>query len=230
MKAPLKPRKATALASAGQVVITREVSDAVEAAPEMAQRVTFLVHRVAARLVMVGNRHFRAHDLNHYSARILVLLLEREELRTGELVDLMVLPQSTISSQLLGLHKKRLIRRRRSRQDNRSVLVSLTEAGRELARDCDGLSLRVHDALLRDVSAGDRATAFAFLRKIDEQLAELEKQDLYPFHPPEELHALAGVGDPPTPDQPRRVARPAAARSPARPKPVSPVRPKSDKE
>lgn len=212
------------------MVIPRKVLDAVDAAPEMAQRVTFLVHRVSARLVMVGNRHFRAHDLNHFSARILVLLLEKEELRTGELVDLMVLPQSTISSQLQGLHKKRLIRRRRSRQDNRSVIVSLTEAGRELARDCNGLSLRVHEALLRDVSAGDRAIAFAFLRKIDEQLAELEQQDLYPFHPPEELQALASLGDSPIADPPQRMQRPAAARSPARPKPVSPARSKPVKE
>ena len=223
MKAPVKPRKATALASAGQVVIPREVSDAFDAAPEMAQRVTFLVHRVSARLVMVGNRHFKAHDLNHYSARILVLLLEKEELRTGELIDLMVLPQSTISSQLQGSHKKRLIRRRRSRQDNRSVLVSLTEAGRELARDCNGLSLRVHEALLRDVSPADRATAFAFLRKIDEQLAELEKQDLYPFHPPQEVQALAGLGDSPILAPPQRVQR---AAPPVRLKPGSPARPK----
>ena len=206
------------------MVRPRKVLDAVEMAPEMAQRVTFLVHRVSARLAIVGNRHFKAHDLNHFSARILVLLLEKEELRTGELVDLMVLPQSTISSQLQGLHKKRLIRRRRSRQDNRSVIVSLTEAGRELARDCNGLSLRVHEALLRDVSAGDRATAFAFLRKIDQQLAELEQQDLYPFHRPEELQALAGLGDPPNPEPPQRVKRAAAERSPARPKPVSTAR------
>ena len=212
------------------MVIPRKVLDAVDAAPEMAQRVTFLVHRVSARLVMVGNRHFRAHDLNHFSARILVLLLEKEELRTGELVDLMVLPQSTISSQLQGLHKKRLIRRRRSRQDNRSVIASLTEAGRELARDCNGLSLRVHDALLRDVSAGDRAIAFAFLRKIDEQLAELEQQDLYPFHPPEELLALASLADLRVPDPPQRLKRAVAALTPASGKPVSRVRSKPVKE
>lgn len=163
------------------------------AAPEMAQRVTFLVHTISARIAMVGNRHFRAHDLNHFSARILVLLLEKEELRTGELVDLMVLPQSTISSQLQALHKKRLIRRRRSRQDNRSVMVTLTVAGMELARDCNELSLRVHEATLRDIPEQEKQIAFGFLRKIGERLAELEKQDIYPFHGPEQLQALAGL-------------------------------------
>ena len=57
----------------------------------MEDRLTFLVHTVGVRIASVGNRHFRAHDLNHFSARILVLLLQHEELRAGELVELMVL-------------------------------------------------------------------------------------------------------------------------------------------
>ncbi|HSV59423.1 MAG TPA: MarR family transcriptional regulator, partial [Variovorax sp.] len=119
--------------------------------PQLADRLSFLVHELSARIAAVGNRHFREHGLNHFSARVLVLLLEHGEMRTGELVDLMVLPQSTISTQLLALHKRKLIRRRRSRQDNRSVMVSLTPAGAELARDCNELSIRVQRALLSEV-------------------------------------------------------------------------------
>ena len=164
-----------------------------EAPPALVDRLTFLVHTVSARVANVGNRHFRSHDLNHFSARILVLLLEHEELRTGELVDLMVLPQSTISSQLQALHGKRLIRRRRSRTDSRSVIITLTPAGLELARDCNGLSLRVHYALLRDIPAREKQVAFGFLRKVSARLQELEKQELYPFHGPGQLQQLAGL-------------------------------------
>ena len=187
-----QPRKTAALASPAGGTAALPDANADPAEPEMAQRVTFLVHRVSARIAMVGNRHFLEHGLNHYSARILVLMLEREELRTGELVDLMVLPQSTISSQLLALHKKRLIRRRRSRQDNRSVILTLTPAGIELARDCNQLSLRVHAATLRDIPEREKQIAFAFLRKIDERLAEIEQQTVVPFHDPEQLQALVG--------------------------------------
>ncbi len=184
------PRKSVAPGARAVAATPLVDVNADAAAPEMAQRVTFLVHRVSARIAMVGNRHFLEHGLNHFSARILVLMLEREELRTGELVDLMVLPQSTISSQLLALHKRRLIRRRRSRQDNRSVILTLTPAGIELARDCNQLSLRVHAATLRDIPERERQIAFAFLRKIDERLAEIEQQTVYPFHEPEQLQAL----------------------------------------
>ena len=161
-------------------------------APPLAERVTFLVHTIHSRIGLIGNRHFRAHDLNHYSARILVLLLEHEELRTGELVDLMVLPQSTISSQLQALHAKRLVRRRRSRKDNRSVMVTLTPAGEELARDCDGLSLHVHNALLDGVSAREVKAGLAFLNKVNAQLLALQSEErvLYPFHGPGQLRQL----------------------------------------
>jgi MarR family transcriptional regulator, organic hydroperoxide resistance regulator len=159
--------------------------------PPLEDRITFLVHTVAARIAAVGNRHFRAHDLNHYSARILVLLLQHEELRAGELVDMLALPQSTISSQLQALHAKRLIRRRRSRLDTRTVILTLTPAGLELARDCDGLSLRVHHALLNEMSAREKNAGIAFLRKVNASLLDLQSQEIHPFHGPAQLERLA---------------------------------------
>lgn len=161
--------------------------------PPMAERLSFLVQKISARIAMVGNRHFREHELNHFSARILVLLRENEELRTGELVDLMVLPQSTISSQLQALHRKKLIRRRRSRQDNRSVIVTLTPAGLELAHDCNELSLRTQAAMLQDIAEDEKQLAFAFLRKINDRLVELEQQELYPFHDLAQVQKLVGL-------------------------------------
>ncbi|MFO1192392.1 MAG: MarR family winged helix-turn-helix transcriptional regulator [Rhodoferax sp.] len=163
----------------------------------MEDRLTFLVHTVGARIASVGNRHFRAHDLNHFSARILVLLLQHEELRAGELVELMVLPQSTISSQLQALHAKRLIRRRRSRKDNRSVILTLTPEGLDLARDCDGLSLRVHHALLDDIGERERRAGIEFLRKVNQRLRAMEQQELYPFRAPARLPDPGAIEAPP---------------------------------
>lgn len=152
-----------------------------EAAPLLEERLSFLFHRIAARVAIIGNQHFRKHNLNHYSARILVLLLEHRELRTGELVDLMLLPQSTISTQLLALQKRRLISRRRSRQDNRSVIVSLTEHGRTVAQDCDVLSVLVQQELTSLFSATRLREGYSFLQRIDRRLAEIERESLHQF-------------------------------------------------
>lgn len=152
-----------------------------DAAPLLEERLSFLFHRIAARVATIGNQHFRKHNLNHYSARILVLLLEHRELRTGEMVDLMLLPQSTISTQLLALHKRRLISRRRSRQDNRSVIVSLTEHGKTVAQDCDVLSVLVQNELTAQFSPTRLRDGYNFLRRIDQRLAEIERESLHQF-------------------------------------------------
>ena len=205
---PRKLPKATMAAAAN---LPSAPAPSADKEPAMAQRLSFLVHTISGHIAMLGNRHFREHGLNHFSARILVLLLENEELRTGELVDLMVLPQSTISSQLQALHKRRLISRKRSRQDNRSVIVSLTLAGAELARDCNALSLRVQELLLRDVPEREKQIAFAFLHKMEKRLAVLEKHNIVPFHEPLELQVLAGLDSVARPVKPRGNGRALAA-------------------
>ncbi len=177
-------------------------------------RLSFLIHTISARIALLGNHHFRAHGLNHYSARMLVLLQEREALRPGELVELLVLPQSTISSQLQVLQKKGLVRRRRSRTDNRSVVVTLTPAGQELANDCNGLSLRANADMLAGISDQDMQQAFGFLHKVNDTLATLQPQTLFTFHDPSELRALVAREKP----APRKSAKPSAAKAtPAKP-------------
>jgi len=186
-------------------------------AGSISTRLSFLIHTISARIALLGNHHFRAHGLNHYSARMLVLLLEREALRPGELVELLVLPQSTISSQLQMLQKKGLVRRRRSRTDNRSVVVTLTPAGQELARDCNGLSLRANTDMLAGVSGAEVQQAFDFLHKVNDTLATLQPQTLFTFHDPSELRALVEREKP----APRKtVAKPAP-----RPRPSAAIPP-----
>ena len=166
------------------VVPADEAAEAMAFGMPLEDRLSTLVHAIGARIGSIVNRHYRVHELNQLSARVLVLLLQHEELRPAELVELMVLPQSTISSQLQILHAKRLIRRRRSRKDNRSVILTLTPAGQERAHDCNQLSLRVHEALFADISARESRAGFAFLRKLDARLVALERQDPDPFADP----------------------------------------------
>lgn len=150
-------------------------------AEHLNERFSYLFHQISARFSVIGNRHFRKYALNHFSARILVLLLEKKEMRTGELVEMMALPQSTISTQLLGLHKRRLIHRRRSRQDNRSVIVTLSKDGVALARKCDGLSRGVHKLLTEAMTEQEYEAGYAFLNKVNAHLASIEHQEIYRF-------------------------------------------------
>lgn len=140
------------------------------------QRLSFVIHTISNRIALFGQHLHREHGINHFTARILVLLLEFEELRISDLVELLVLPQSTLSSHLQVLQKKGLIRKRRSRKDSRSVYLSLSPAGLELAQACNDMSQRANAGMLEGMDPAESQIAFEFLRKVSERLPVLLDQ------------------------------------------------------
>ncbi len=125
------------------------------ALPPIEDRLSFLIHRINAQLARICNPFFGTLDMDLYSSRIMVILLEKGAVRVGELVDLMALPQSTISHQLQRLEKRGLLTRSRVSSDNRSVTVKLTKEGNRAAQQCNVTSAIVYDAMIKDMSADD---------------------------------------------------------------------------
>jgi hypothetical protein len=54
-------------------------------------RISLLVHRLNSRFTQIANQLLQTRDINMYDSRILLFLLERNEMRVGELVDAMAL-------------------------------------------------------------------------------------------------------------------------------------------
>ncbi|RMF12150.1 MAG: ArsR family transcriptional regulator [Alphaproteobacteria bacterium] len=132
-----------------------KTSKDIKALPPIENRVSFLIHRVNAQLARLCNPFFARYKLDLFSSRILVALLEKREMRVGELVDLMALPQSTISHQLRRLETQGLIERNRRADDNRSVTVNLSKDGERVASECNALSAVIYDALVDKIPATD---------------------------------------------------------------------------
>jgi MarR family transcriptional regulator, organic hydroperoxide resistance regulator len=116
-------------------------------------RISLIVHRLNSRFTQIANQLLQTRDINMYDSRILLFLLERKEMRVGELVEAMALPQSTISHQLTRLKSRKLIRRRRTRGDNRAVAITLTPAGEEVARASEIFSLEVQSRIAEEFSS-----------------------------------------------------------------------------
>ena len=138
----------------------------VESLVPLEERATFLVHRINAKLALSCNPAFAPLDLDLYSSRILVALREHTQLRVGELVDLMVLPQSTISHQVKRMERKGYLKRTRSEVDNRTVEVTLTELGKETAELCNKMSLNVYNAALKDFSTQELDQFRVYLKRL----------------------------------------------------------------
>lgn len=145
--------------------------------PPLSKRVTFLIHRINARLAQAANPVFRRHDLDLYSSRILVALLEQSAMTVGDLVELMVLPQSTISHQLRRLEAAGLIRRRRRASDNRSVSVTLTPLGKAVSKECNDLSRDIYAVMVGTLSARQLSGLRTLLRQIFINLDEARVED-----------------------------------------------------
>lgn len=113
-------------------------------------RVSFLTHRINARLQQLSTPILAPLQLDLYSSRIIVALAERGPLKVGELVDLMVLPQSTMSHQLKRMEKDGYVQRTRSILDNRTVVITLSVKGQAVSETCN----RWSDQVMNSVSDG----------------------------------------------------------------------------
>ncbi len=138
--------------------------------PPLVERVSFLAHRVNARIAQACAPMYRELDVDLYSSRILALMHEHKQMSVGEMVDFMVLPQSTISHQLQRLERRGLLRRRRSPDDNRSVMLTLTPQGRKVARQCYDLAAAVYDAITAEISGAEMNQLTALLKQMFDSL------------------------------------------------------------
>jgi MarR family transcriptional regulator, organic hydroperoxide resistance regulator len=161
-----------------QALVRMPAPDADPVLPPLQERVTFHIHRVNAMLALVCNPIFLTYDIDLVSSRILVALLERPPMRVGDLVALMVLPQSTISHQLQRLQRRALIERTRTAADNRAVAVTLTATGRRTALVCSRLSRQVYQALASQFSVSELATLKGLLMRMFEGLETLSAAGL----------------------------------------------------
>ena len=84
-------------------------------------------------VMAILNRVAAAHDLSPTQVRVLGILRDREP-RMAELAQHLGLDKSSISGLVDRAEKRGLVQRDASPDDGRAVRVSLTAAGRDLAR------------------------------------------------------------------------------------------------
>jgi DNA-binding MarR family transcriptional regulator len=149
-----------------------------QALPPLNDRISFLMHRIGAKLELICNPYFRRYDVALQNSRMLVMLLENGRARVGDLVTGMALPQSTISHQLRELEKRKLVRRSPGVADSRSVNVELTARGERVARQCNGLSASVYQTMVEGFSKDELELLRTQLRLIFVRLETLHAREL----------------------------------------------------
>ena len=105
-------------------------------------------------------------DLTPSQATVLARLLERGELSQNLLGRLVAMESANIRDVVLRLRRRRLIAAKKSKEDARVVLLSLTPAGLELARSLIPISIESVGATLEALSAHERRALRQLLRKV----------------------------------------------------------------
>lgn len=109
---------------------------------------------------------WRECDLSIAQLHLLATLNERGPTTVGALADALAISAPSASSIVDRLVERGTVDRVRSTEDRRQVLVSLSEAGRRLADEMQGLSQTTLRAVLQQLEAGDLADLLRLLPRL----------------------------------------------------------------
>ncbi|MGL6042895.1 MAG: MarR family winged helix-turn-helix transcriptional regulator [Sandaracinobacteroides sp.] len=166
--------------------------------PPLQDRISFLIHRINAQLQRICNPRFERWGVDLVTSRMLVALLERGQMSSGDIVRTMALPQSTISHQIKRLESLGYVARSIDGVDSRIVIATLTDSGREVAKAANELSRSVTDTLLDAIGEAEVELVRAALNRMDKALEALSLED--PQVRPRQVRARAPASRPRAPD------------------------------
>ncbi|RLZ04123.1 MarR family transcriptional regulator [Kocuria tytonicola] len=95
---------------------------------------------------------------------VLLVLWEQDHRTVNQLGEALMLDSGTLSPLLRRMENAGFVTRRRSEQDERSVVVSLTDAGRALEEDAAGMQEDLLDSL--DMSVQERVVLHDLAQKL----------------------------------------------------------------
>ena len=133
---------------------------------DLASYLPYLINRAGARLADAFGTEIEAHEITLPMWRVMAALHHKTGQRVGELAEMTSIEVSTLSRLLGSMERKELARRRRSREDARTVLVDLTERGARLTGEIIPRALHYQAMALKDFSPAEIETLRALLIRI----------------------------------------------------------------
>lgn len=123
-----------------------------------------------------AERRLRSRDpqrpgaLSYAQVRALVMLDDAEEVTAGQLARAADLTPASVTAMLDHLEEKEMVQRRRSEQDRRNVVVSLTPAGRAILAEKRARWRGCWEAAVEEFSDADLAVAGEVMRRMARML------------------------------------------------------------
>ena len=114
---------------------------------KLAGQLCFPLYAAARSVVGLYTPWLRPLGLTYTQYIVFLVLWEKDGITVGEICDRLMLDNGTLSPLLKKMQQAGYIERRRSEQDDRKVLISLTEEGRALQDRVKDVPEKVADCL-----------------------------------------------------------------------------------
>lgn len=146
---------------------------AVESSATEAVRLAFVELMGAERRLRARDRKCAKGELTQSHIRALFMIDKSGEATAGDLAKAAELSPASVTAMLDHLERDGVVSRRRSEQDRRVVVVTLTDSGRALLNEKRAGFRRRSAAALADVSDRDLAAAADVMHRMASLLDEL---------------------------------------------------------
>lgn len=133
---------------------------------ELSNHLPYLFKHIHSQLEVASAGQLARFGVDIAVWRIVASLWEHDGIPHRELARLTSIEVSTLSRLSKAVQGDGLIRRSRTEADQRTVHVSLTDKGRELARELIPWAVRCEDEMFAHLSADDRGTLVGLLLKV----------------------------------------------------------------
>jgi len=128
--------------------------------------VPYLLYRITNQLNRKLRNRLRKADINISRWRVLAVLRAYGQLTLGQIVDVTVMEQPSVSRIVAQLENEGLVRRKLGKKDSRFVLVNLTSAGEKAFHSIYPTAQMHQEKALRGFSPKEVDKLIDFLRRI----------------------------------------------------------------
>ena len=114
---------------------------------KLANQLCFPLYAASRSVVSLYTPYLKPLGLTYTQYLVLLVLWEKDGIPVGEICEQLMLDNGTLSPLLKRLEQAGYIRRNRSRQDDRMVLITLTEKGEGLQKKAKDIPQKVANCL-----------------------------------------------------------------------------------
>lgn len=117
---------------------------------KLGSQLCFPLYAAARKIVNLYTPHLKPLGITYTQYIMFLVLWEEEEITVGELCRRLMLDTGTVTPMLKNTEKQGLIKKTRSKEDERVVLVTLTEEGRALYEQAKDIPTKIGSCVRLD--------------------------------------------------------------------------------